>query len=405
MRMNFTPEQSINLLSQYQIFLDVDSYQLNSQKKVIVGMSGGVDSSVSALILKLQGFQVFGMFMKNWEEEIDGVCPAEEDYSDVVKVCELIDIPYYSINFAKEYKENVFNHFIEGYKQGLTPNPDILCNREIKFKVFFEHAMRLGADYLATGHYCRKIVQDNTSYLAKGIDGNKDQTYFLYTMKEEVLDHVLFPVGDLEKSIVRQIANDFNLATKAKKDSTGICFIGERNFKEFIQKYITSSKGNFVDLDGSILGPHDGHPFYTKGQRKGLGIGGPGGPYFVVDKNVEKNEVIVVSGEDHPALFAFELVATEISWVNKRLPTLPMKCTAKVRYRQIDVPCSVDLNCEGKLFVRFQDAQRAITEQQSIVFYQNDTCLGGAIIESVGMSLYEMGLKDQSHTADVSLTH
>jgi tRNA-uridine 2-sulfurtransferase len=382
-------KQNSEILKHYEMHLLEADFNANSKKKVIVGMSGGVDSSVAALILKWQGFDVYGMFMKNWEEVTeDGSCTSEVDYLDVIRVCEEIDIPYYSVNFANEYKSNVFDSFVEELKLGHTPNPDILCNREIKFKVFFNHAMELEADFLATGHYCQKKYIDGNPCLVKGHDTNKDQTYFLYTIQGKVLDRVLFPIGDINKPVVRQIAKDYKLATHAKKDSTGICFIGERNFKSFISNYIKSTKGNFVDLDANILGPHDGHPFYTVGQRKGLGIGGPGAPWFVVAKDVLKNEVILAQGEQHPALFSHSLVATDISWVNELNLKLPYKCKSKVRYRQPDQDCVIT-KIEGDVItVEFPDAQRAITQKQSVVFYADDICLGGAIINDVGESLY-----------------
>jgi len=263
-------------------------------KTIIVGMSGGVDSSVTAALLKEQGHNVIGMFMKNWEEEDEnGVCQASKEFADVVKVCEKLNIPYYSVEFVKEYRENVFQNFLEEYEAGHTPNPDILCNREIKFKVFFDKAMELGADYLATGHYCQHLFIDGKHRLVKGRDSRKDQTYFLYTMREKVLEKVLFPIGHLEKSEVREIAKKYDLVTQDKKDSTGICFIGERNFKHFLSQYIQLRPGNFENLAGEIVGTHDGSVYYTIGQRKGLGLGGQGETCFVVDKYTDRNVVIV----------------------------------------------------------------------------------------------------------------
>ena len=362
----------------------------NANKTVIVGMSGGVDSSACAAVIKLLGYKTIGMFMKNWEEiDADGVCTAEADYQDVVAVCEKLDIPYYSVNFSHEYRENVFKNFVEEYKAGHTPNPDILCNREIKFKVFFEKAKQFGADYLATGHYCQKVLQDDGTYaLVKGNDNNKDQTYFLYTMQENILKDVLFPIGHIEKKYVRAIAEKFDLITYDKKDSTGICFIGERNFKQFLSNYIKGQKGHFVRLDDNKdLGEHDGMCFYTIGQRKGLGLGGPGGPWFVADKDVVNNIVYVVEGENHPALYADELIAQEESWVGHR-PSLPLKCKAKIRYRQPDQDCTI-LEHAGQIKVVFDKPQRAISQRQSIVFYLDKVCLGGAIIEKRGESHYE----------------
>ncbi len=343
-------------------------------------MSGGVDSSVTALLLKELGYEVFGLFMKNWEETDDeGNCTSITDYQDVQSVCEKIRIPYYSVNFSQQYWDNVFSTFLEEIKAGYTPNPDILCNREIKFKALFEKAKTLGAKFLATGHYC----QTKDGMLIKGADSSKDQSYFLYTVKHEILKQVLFPIGHLEKSKVREIAKTHNLPVYEKKDSMGICFIGKRNFKEFLEKYIPNHPGDIVDLNGSIVGNHVGSVYYTIGQRKGLGIGGEGDAWFVVDKNIEKNQVIVAQGSDHPALYSSALLATEISWVNK-IPKLPFKCRAKIRYRQIDQECRITQS-GGKILVEFEKPQRGITQKQSVVFYDGDICLGGAIIHtSVG---------------------
>lgn len=375
---------------------------MEANKTVIVGMSGGVDSSVCAALLKEQGFNVIGLFMKNWEEEDEnGVCQASKEFADVVKVCEKLDIPYYSVEFVKEYRDNVFSHFVEEYRNGYTPNPDILCNREIKFKVFFEKAMELGADYLATGHYCQRVDTEEGTYLVKGLDNNKDQTYFLYTMKEEILKKVLFPLGHLQKSEVREIAKKYDLATKAKKDSTGICFIGERNFKNFLSQYIHIKPGEFQTLDGTVVGQHDGMAYYTIGQRKGLGLGGQGEPWFVVDKNVEQNVVVVERGEEHPALYASELWANELSFVEKGFllklkSSLPFECTAKIRYRQKDQRCKIVSVEEDRLHVVFDEPQRGIALRQSIVLYQqlgdHSVCLGGGMIQKRGASLYEDGL-------------
>lgn len=344
---------------------------------IVVGMSGGVDSSVTALLLKQQGYRVIGLFMKNWEEGED--CPAAHDFADVVRVCEQIDIPYYSVNFAKEYRDTVFANFLEELKAGYTPNPDILCNREIKFKVFLQKALDLGADYLATGHYGR--IQD--LQLLKARDINKDQSYFLYTMRKSILDKILFPLGDLEKPQVREIARKHNLATSEKKDSTGICFIGERDFRSFLSGYIAYQPGNFEDPDGKIIGKHLGVAYYTIGQRKGLEIGGPGEAWFVVGKDMKRNVVVIAQGADHPSLYADSLVATDPSWVAEEAPSpLPYRCRAKVRYRQPDQACTITRIEEGKLHVHFDEPQRAITPRQSIVFYQGDVCLGGAIIQS-----------------------
>ena len=353
-----------------------------SEKLVIVGMSGGVDSSVTAALLKEEGYRVIGMFMKNWEElDEHGVCEASKEYADVVSVCEKLDIPYYSVDFVKEYKEQVFSHFIEEFKSGYTPNPDILCNREIKFKVFFEKARELGADFLATGHYCQKEFINGEWCLTKGADAGKDQSYFLYTMKKETLAHVLFPIGHLQKKEVRAIATKYDLSTKNKKDSTGICFIGERNFKNFLSHYIKFEEGDFETLDGTKVGKHTGAYYYTMGQRKGLGLGGQGEPWFVVGKDMEKNIVYVERGEFHPALYKDHLIATDLSFVGGTFnKTLPYTCKAKIRYRQEDQECTITKIEGDKMWVQFKEPQRGITPRQSIVFYEGDNCLGGAMI-------------------------
>lgn len=383
-------DDALQYLSSIGLSLTEKEYEENSTKRVVVGLSGGVDSSVSAIVLKLMGFETIGIFMKNWEETDDsGKCTAEKDAKDAQKIASQVGIPYYSLNFVEEYRENVFQYFLDEYKLGHTPNPDILCNKEIKFKVFYEKAMDLGADFLATGHYCQHKHVDGKDILVKGVDQGKDQTYFLYTMQREVLSKVLFPIGHLEKPTVRKVASDFNLATATKKDSTGICFIGERNFKEFLSQYITAQKGNFVHLESNkVLGPHDGHSYYTNGQRKGLGLGGPGGPWFVVGKNIKENIVYVAEGDKHPALFADDLLAFEESWVNER-PSFPLRCKAKVRYRQQDQSCTIYE--EGNdLKVIFDHPQRAISKRQSVVFYIDDICLGGAVIKESGASYFEL---------------
>lgn len=372
------------------INLSQEDFYVNQSKTVIVGMSGGVDSSVSALIIKLMGYKTIGMFMKNWEEiDEDGKCSSEADYSDVVNVCEQLEIPYYSVNFSKEYRDQVFTQFIEQYQMGHTPNPDILCNREIKFKVFLDKAKSFGADFLATGHYCQKEDIDNHTYLKKGLDQNKDQSYFLYAIKEKALQNVLFPIGHLQKTKVRDLAKIYNLNTFNKKDSTGICFIGERNFRNFLSQYINSQKGIFVQLDTNRnLGPHEGMCYYTVGQRKGLGIGGPGGPWFVVKKDLERNIVFVVEGEKHPALYYDYLLADDVSWITAE-EVFPLRCMAKIRYRQKDQPCIVSK--EGvNLRVEFLKPQRAVSIKQSIVFYKEHICLGGAVICKAGPSYFEM---------------
>lgn len=360
------------------------------QPTVVVGMSGGVDSSVSALLLKNLGYHVIGLFMKNWEEKDEnGLCTSAKEYEDVVSVCEHLAIPYYSVNFVKEYWDNVFSHFVEELKQGHTPNPDILCNREIKFQVFLAKAKSLGADSLATGHYCQIGESASGPLLRKGADPGKDQSYFLYTLKQDILKEVLFPVGHLTKAEVRKIAQENGLSTAEKKDSTGICFIGERNFKHFLKDYIPYQQGPFLTLDGKKVGTHEGMAYYTIGQRKGLGIGGAGEAWFVVGKCAEKNLVYVAQGSDHPALYSDTLTATDLTWVAGSPPSLPFACKAKIRYRQQDQDCVVEEIQEGLVKVRFLQPQRAITPRQSIVFYSNDICLGGAMIKASGPTYFE----------------
>lgn len=361
-------------------------------KTVVVGMSGGVDSSLSAILLKEAGYHVIGLFMKNWEElDERGVCRSKDDYDDVKAVCDHIDIPYYGVNFVEEYRNQVFNHFIEEFKKGRTPNPDILCNREIKFKVFLEKAIELGADYLATGHYCQNLLIDDKRALVKGADPGKDQTYFLYTINHLILEKVLFPVGGFEKKIVREMAKARGLSTAEKKDSTGICFIGKRDFKSFLGQFLAMKPGLFCTLNGKIVGKHEGAAYYTLGQRKGLAIGGPGEAWFVVGKNVEEGIVFVEQGQDHRALYCDALVATELTWVSLKAPTTPFHCHCKVRYRQEDTPCIIQTVEDGSAKVFFPSPQRAVTPGQSIVFYKDNVCLGGGVIEKAGPSFYEQG--------------
>ena len=366
----------------------------NSQTTVVVGMSGGVDSSVTAAILREQGYRVIGLFMKNWEEKDEnGVCNSAKEFADVVKVCEKLDIPYQSVEFVQEYWDNVFTRFLEEYKAGYTPNPDILCNREIKFNVFLNKALELGADKLATGHYCQNILGGDEPTLVKGLDQGKDQTYFLYTINQDILKKVLFPIGDLQKSEVRAIAAQYGLSTAAKKDSTGICFIGERNFRPFLSQYLASKPGDFRHLNGKVVGSHGGSAFYTLGQRKGLGLGGEGESWYVVQKDTEKNIVYVERGDEHPALYADYLVATELSWVSLQAPgPLPFACRAKVRYRQEDQACRITQIENANMRVEFDQPQRAVTPGQSVVFYSGLTCLGGGVIREVGPSYHERGI-------------
>ncbi|HLB53370.1 MAG TPA: tRNA 2-thiouridine(34) synthase MnmA [Chlamydiales bacterium] len=348
-------------------------------KTVVVGMSGGVDSSLSAFLLKERGYRVIGLFMKNWEEvDEKGVCRATSDYEDVSRVCEHLDIPYFSIQFVEEYQGRVFQTFLEELKAGRTPNPDILCNREIKFDLLLEKAKQLGGSFLATGHYCRL----HQGHLLKGKDPNKDQSYFLHAVSGQKFENVLFPVGHLLKGQVRELAKKANLPTAEKKDSTGICFIGKRDFKEFLKPYLGYKQGEFHTLSGKVVGHHDGAAYYTIGQRKGLGLGGEGDAWYVIDKDITQNIVFVERGANHPALFHQSLIAIHPTWVHST-PAFPLSCTAKIRYRQTDQPCTVTLQEEGSLQILFDEPQRAITPGQAIVFYSGEKCLGGATIDHI----------------------
>ena len=355
--------------------------------RVVVGMSGGVDSSVAALLLKEQGYDVIGIFMKNWDEADEfGYCTAAEDYEDVRRVCGQIDIPYYTVNFEKEYWDRVFEYFLDEYRKGRTPNPDIVCNKEIKFKAFLEHALKLGADYLATGHYARVDFNDGEYRLLRGVDSGKDQTYFLSQLNQFQLSKTMFPIGHMLKSELREIAKDNNLATAGKKDSTGICFIGERNFKEFLGNYLPAQPGKMMTLGGEVKGKHDGLMYYTLGQRKGLGIGGgpgTGEPWFVADKDVEKNILYVVQGEDHPALYSRGLTAIDLHWISEKPKPSTFECTAKFRYRQKDQDVTVYIEENNTCRVKFKNPQKAITPGQSVVFYDGEVCFGGATIDKI----------------------
>lgn len=355
----------------------------NKNTRVVVGMSGGVDSSVTALLLKRQGYDVVGIFMKNWDDtDENGVCTATEDYHDVARVANQIGIPYYAVNFERQYWDKVFRYFLDEYEAGRTPNPDVVCNKEIKFKAFLDHALTLGADYVATGHYARVMNRDGHYRLLRGVDDNKDQTYFLHQLNERQLSNVMFPLGELTKSEVRDMAHEAGLATAGKKDSTGICFIGERDFKSFLQQYLPARPGVMRTLNGEVKGRHDGLMYYTIGQRQGLGIGGPGGPWFVAGKDLEKNELYVVEGYHNPHLYSDGLTAEKVNWIRKPL-SHPISCTAKFRYRQADQPVTVYPKEGGTVDVRFAEPQRAITPGQSVVFYDGDECIGGGTIDTV----------------------
>ncbi|ACL31805.1 tRNA 2-thiouridine(34) synthase MnmA [Glaesserella parasuis] len=359
----------------------------NAKKKVICGMSGGVDSSVSAFILQQQGYQVEGLFMKNWEEDDDtDYCTAAADLADAQAVCDKLGIKLHKINFAAEYWDNVFEHFLAEYKAGRTPNPDILCNKEIKFKAFLEYAAEdLGANFIATGHYVRRPPLDQQPKLLRGLDSNKDQSYFLYTLSEQQVAQSLFPVGDIEKPIVRAIAEDLGLATAKKKDSTGICFIGERKFKDFLARYLPAQAGDIKTVDGQVIGRHDGLMYHTLGQRKGLGIGGVKGAsenaWYVVEKDLVNNVLIVAQGQDNSALLSSGLIASQLHWVDRQPIREKLRCTVKTRYRQADILCEIQPLDDETIRVIFDEPQIAVTPGQSAVFYQGEVCLGGGIIE------------------------
>lgn len=356
----------------------------NADTRVVIGMSGGVDSSVAALLLKEQCYDVVGIFMKNWDDTDEfGVCTATEDFEDVIRVANQLEIPYYAVNFEKEYWDKVFRYFLDEYKAGRTPNPDVMCNKEIKFKAFLDHALALGADYVATGHYAQVREINGRYEMLRGVDSNKDQTYFLNQLSEDVLKKVMFPLGHLPKKEVREIAKEHNLATATKKDSTGICFIGERNFKEFLSEYLPATSGEMQTMTGEKKGMHDGLMYYTLGQRQGLGIGGPGDPWFVVGKNLKDNILYVEQGYHNDYLYSNALIATDLNWIQRDDVEESFTCTAKFRYRQEDSPVKVTQISEDQVKVEFLEPQRAITPGQAVVFYKGDVCLGGGTIDEV----------------------
>lgn len=376
------PRQLFALKASYAILRPMKT----SPTHIIVGMSGGVDSSVTAYLLKQAGHHVQAIFMKNWEgDDTDTYCPAAKDLADAQGVCDQLGIELNVVNFAQEYWERVFAHFLAEYKAGRTPNPDILCNKEIKFKAFLDYAKQRGADYIATGHYVNKREDVTGVLLLKGSDPTKDQSYFLHALNTTQISQSLFPVGNLVKSEVRKIAEQLKLPTHAKKDSTGICFIGERKFKTFLNEYLPAQPGNIETIDGDVIGRHDGLMFFTIGQRQGLMIGGQKGkseaPWYVATKDIEHNTLIVVQGEEHPALYKESLIASQVNWINP--PTsMPMQVSAKTRYRQPDQACVVTALEDGRYHVTFEQPQRAITPGQSVVFYEGDICLGGGIINN-----------------------
>lgn len=354
--------------------------------KVVVGLSGGVDSSVSALLLKQQGYEVLGLFMKNWEDDdTDEYCASRQDLIDAVAVADRIGFDIEVVNFSAEYRARVFSHFLAEYQAGRTPNPDVLCNAEIKFNAFLNHALRSGAEWMATGHYARLSIKEGRYFLLKGMDPNKDQSYFLYRLGQSQLAQSLFPVGGLTKPEVRRTAEQAGLRIHDKKDSTGICFIGERPFREFLSRYLPVQPGEIHTLEGRVIGEHQGVMYYTLGQREGLGIGGVKGgsqaPWYVVAKDVANNILVVVQGHDNPRLFSRRLKASQFSWVSGEPPAPPFRCKAKTRYRQSDQGCTITAVSLEHCWVEFDQPQRAVTPGQSVVFYEGEICLGGGFID------------------------
>jgi tRNA-specific 2-thiouridylase len=355
------------------------------KSRIVVGLSGGVDSSVAAYLLKQQGHEVVGLFMKNWEDDdTDEYCSSRQDFLDAVSVADVLDIPIEVVNFSAEYKDRVFSHFLAEYQAGRTPNPDVLCNAEIKFKAFLDHATQLGADHIATGHYAQVRKAGETFQLLKGEDGTKDQSYFLYRLNQQQLANALFPVGHLYKREVRKIARELKLPNCAKKDSTGICFIGERPFREFLNRYLPHEPGEIQTPDGKVIGEHLGLMYYTIGQRQGLGIGGTRNgsdePWFVCAKDMAHNVLIAVQGHNHPALLRPSLTATDLTWIGGKQPHLNWVYAAKTRYRQADAPCAISALTSDRCQVDFAQDQWAITPGQSVVIYESKVCLGGGVI-------------------------
>ncbi|MCG6117497.1 MAG: tRNA 2-thiouridine(34) synthase MnmA [Aquimonas sp.] len=375
---------------------------------VIVGMSGGVDSSVAALLLQRAGLPVEGLFMQNWEEDSrEGGCRAEDDRRDAIAVCGRLSLRCHTRNFAAEYWDGVFRHFIDEYAAGRTPNPDILCNREIKFRTFLEQAQALGAERIATGHYARVRQLDGRWQLLRGVDAGKDQSYFLYTLGQAQLAATLFPIGELPKPEVRRIAQQAGLPTHAKKDSTGICFIGERDFRAFLSRYLPAREGELVDPQGVVLGTHPGAFFFTLGQREGLNLGGvrgrPQAPWFVVGKDVARNRVVVDQGHDSPWLQSQSLLTAAADWVDGTPPATEFDCTARSRYRQADQACQVRVLADGSLQVHFAQAQRAVTPGQSLVLYRDEVCLGGAVIQHTDALLQRADYLERAAVAGLDI--
>ena len=362
-----------------------------SSTRVIVGLSGGVDSAVAALLLKRAGHAVEGLFMDNWEDgEDESYCTAAEDFQDARQICETLGVPLHKVNFAAEYRERVFRHFLDGYAAGYTPNPDVLCNSEIKFKAFLDHALRLGATHIATGHYARLTRGPAGVKLLKARDDAKDQSYFLHAVPQAALQRAMFPLGELLKTDTRALAKQAGFANHDKKDSTGICFIGERRFNEFLGKYLPAQPGEIVTPEGRVMGRHNGLMYYTLGQRQGIGIGGArdtaASPWYVAGKDMERNRLLVVQGHDHPLLLSGALEAASLQWVAGTAPAMPLRCSAKTRYRQADQACRIGAIETGSCNVVFDLPQRAVTPGQYAVFYAGDECLGGGVIQCTAIA-------------------
>ena len=354
------------------------------KEKIVLGMSGGVDSSVAAFLLQKRGFEVHGVFMKNWDDE-NAICNAEDDYADALSVCNQLQVPLKKINYTKEYKERVFNQFLVDHQNGFTPNPDVLCNKEIKFDVLQKYADEIGANKIASGHYAKIVKADEKFFICKAVDSSKDQSYFLYQLTNQILESVEFPLGDILKKDIRKIAQENNLINASKKDSTGICFIGDRKYNNFVSQFLKSNVGKIITVDGEEIGTHNGYMYFTVGQRKGLGIGARQSafdqPWYVVNKDIDNNIVYVAQGSDHPALFSDELIADNMYWNLDIQKNIPFKCNAKVRYRDIDHSCSILSSKDDQCYIKFDHKIKAITSGQSIVLYhENGVCIGGGII-------------------------